>query len=30
MRVTMGDKKIQADIPESVPAWIEFQNKYKK
>jgi|TARA_B110000495_G_C22741996_1_gene435027 ketosteroid isomerase-like protein len=30
LRVTMGDKKIAADIPESIPAWIEFQEKYKK
>ena len=29
LRVGMGDTNIAADIPESVPAWIEFQEKYK-
>jgi len=29
LRVGMGDENIAADIPESVPAWIEFQEKYK-
>ena len=29
LRVGMGDTNIAADIPESVPAWIEFQKKYK-
>jgi hypothetical protein len=25
----MGGEKIAADIPESIPAWMEFQKKYK-
>jgi hypothetical protein len=25
----MGETNIAADIPESVPAWIEFQQKHK-
>ena len=29
LRVGMGDATVAADIPESVPAWIEFQEKYK-
>jgi len=29
LRVGMGDENVAADIPESVPAWIEFQEKYK-
>ena len=29
LRVGMGDTNVAADIPESVPAWIEFQEKYK-
>jgi uncharacterized protein (TIGR02246 family) len=29
LRVNMGEGKIPADIPESIPAWIEFQQKYK-
>jgi uncharacterized protein (TIGR02246 family) len=29
LRVGMGETNVAADIPESVPAWIEFQNKYK-
>ena len=29
LRVGMGDSSVVADIPESVPAWIEFQEKYK-
>ena len=29
MRVSMGGEKIAADIPESIPAWMEFQKKYK-
>ena len=29
LRVGMGETNIAADIPESVPAWIEFQQKHK-
>ena len=29
LRVGMGETNIAADIPESVPAWIEFQEKHK-
>ena len=29
LRVGMGDENVAADIPESVPAWIEFQEKHK-
>jgi ketosteroid isomerase-like protein len=29
MRVNMGEGKISADIPESIPSWAEFQRKYK-
>ena len=29
LRVGTGDGNVAADIPESVPAWIEFQQKYK-
>lgn len=29
MRVSMGEGKIAADIPESIPSWAEFQKKYK-
>lgn len=29
LRVSTGDGNVAADIPESVPAWIEFQRKYK-
>ena len=29
LRVGTGDQNVAADIPESVPAWIEFQRKYK-
>ncbi len=29
LRVGTGDGNVAADIPESVPAWIEFQEKYK-
>ena len=29
LRVGTGDVNVAADIPESVPAWIEFQEKYK-
>ena len=29
MRVNMGEGKIAADIPESIPSWIEFQRKNK-
>ena len=29
MRVNMGEGKIAADIPESIPSWAEFQRKYK-
>ena len=29
MRVSMGEEKIPADIPESIPAWVDFQKKYK-
>ena len=25
----MGEGKIEADIPESIPSWIEFQRKIK-
>jgi len=28
-RVGLGDESVAADIPESVPAWIEFQEKHK-
>jgi hypothetical protein len=30
MRVNMGDNKIAADIPESIPSWSEFQKKRTK
>ena len=30
LRVNGADGKVPADIPESVPAWIEFQEKYQK
>ncbi len=29
LRVGTGDGNVAADIPESVPAWIEFQEKYR-
>ena len=29
MRVNMGEGKIEADIPESIPSWVEFQRKNK-
>jgi uncharacterized protein (TIGR02246 family) len=29
LRVGVGEENVAADIPESVPAWIEFQEKYK-
>jgi uncharacterized protein (TIGR02246 family) len=29
LRVSTGDGNVAADIPESVPAWIEFQRTYK-
>ena len=29
MRVSKGEEKIPADIPESIPAWVDFQKKYK-
>ena len=29
LRVGTGDGNVAADIPESVPAWIEFQEEYK-
>lgn len=30
MRVNMGENKIAADIPESIPSWAEFQKKRTK
>ena len=30
MRVNMGESKIAADIPESIPSWAEFQKKRTK
>ncbi len=30
LRVNGSEGKVPADIPESVPAWIEFQRKFKK
>ena len=30
LRVNGANAKVPADIPESVPAWIEFQEKFKK
>tara|TARA_Y100001970_G_scaffold6943_2_gene7968 strand:- start:24545 stop:25102 length:558 start_codon:yes stop_codon:yes gene_type:complete len=29
-RVTTAEGKVEADIPESVPAWVEFQQNFKK
>ena len=30
LRVNAAEGKVPADIPESIPAWIEFQKKFKK
>ena len=29
LRVSIGGEKVMADIPEQVPAWINFKEKYK-